>query len=262
VGSNVQSVPLDPNMGAAQSGAMNTIGGMSQYTPEYQQAYYSQANNPYAGQAVQGAQAGGQAMQQQGYQNVGNANYFAGMPGQLSPAIQATLNTAYDPQNALYNQQHQANADFTNAQMAQSGLSFTPWASGVSNTADQTFNTNWLQTQLGRQQTGANTIASLEGTGANAANTAYSLGNQGATQIQQGGAMPYNTQSGINANTAQMLPYLTANQQQQAQDYINYYNAANANTANSLAAGKAQDSYMSNLGAGIGGAAALALKYL
>jgi hypothetical protein len=262
VGSNVQSVPLDPNMGAAQSGAMNTIGGMSQYTPEYQQAYYNQANNPYAGQAVQGAQAGGQAMQQQGYQNVGNANYFAGMPGQLSPAIQATLNTAYDPQNALYNQQHQANSDFTNAQMAQSGLSFTPWASGVSSTADQTFNTNWLQTQLGRQQTGANTVASLEGTSANAANTAYSLGNQGATQIQQGGAMPYDAQTSINANTAQMLPYLTANQQQQAQDYINYYGAANANTVNATNASKAQDSYWANIGAGLGNLIGIGSKFL
>jgi len=57
---------MDPNLGAAQSGAMSNVSTQAQYTPQYQQAYYNQANNPYAGQAVQGAQAGGQAMQAQG----------------------------------------------------------------------------------------------------------------------------------------------------------------------------------------------------
>src|SRR5208337_3084279 len=146
---------------------------------------------------------------------------FAGMPQQLSPAIQATMSTAFDPQNALYKQERQQNADYTNAGLAQSGLSFTPWASGVANQSGQTFDTNWLQSQLARQQTGAATVSSLMGAGEGAANTAYNLGNQGATQMQQGAAMPYNAQTDVNANIAQMLPYLTANQQQQAQDYIN-----------------------------------------
>ncbi len=250
-------------MGTAQSGAVNTIQGMSAYTPTIQSAYYNQADNPYTTGAIQGAQAGGQAMQSQGYQNVNTANYLSNIPQQLSPAVMATLNTAYDPQSALYNQQHQANADYTNASLAQSGLSFTPWASGVGATSDQTFNTNWQATQLGREQTGANTVASLLGAGGTAATTGAALGNQGATQIAQGGAMPYTTQTGINTDTANMLSYLTSNQQQQAQDYTAYYNAANANTANATAAGQANNQYATNIGSGLGSMATLgALAYL
>lgn len=262
MGSNVPNVPLDPNLSRAQTGAMDTIGGMGQYTPEFQSAYYNQADNPYSLGAVQGAQAGGQAMQGQGYQNLSNANYMSNIPQQLNPAIQATLNASYDPQMALYNQQHQANADYTNASLAQSGLSFTPWASGVGATSDQNFNTNWQATQLGRQQQGAGTIAQLLGAGGSAAQTGAALGNQGAGQIAQGAAMPYNTQTGINQNTAQYLPYLTSNQQQQAQDYINYYGAANANTNAATQAGQANNSYMSSIGSGIGTAVGLGLKYL
>lgn len=244
-------------MGAAQSGAINSIQGMGAYTPEIQSAYYNQADNPYTMGAIQGAQAGGQAMQGQGYQNVNTANYLSNIPQQLNPAVMATLNTAYDPQRDLYNQQHQANADYTNASLAQSGLSYTPWASGVGATSDQNFNTNWQATQLGREQTGANTVASLLGAGGTAATTGAQLGQTGATQIAQGGAMPYTTQTGINTDTTAMLPYLTSNQQQQAQDYTAYYNAANANTANATAAGQANNQYMTGIGQGLGGLATL-----
>jgi len=262
MGSSTPNVPMDPNLGTAQTGATTNIQDQAQYTPQYQNAYYSQANNPYSGQAVQGAVAGGQAMQGQGYQNLGMANQFAGLPSQLAPAIQSTYNTAYDPQRALYAQESQANLDRTNAGLAQSGLSYTPWGAGVSNQSGQTFDTNWLATQLGRQQQGADTISSLYGTSAGAANTASTLGNQGAQQVAQGGAMPYGTQTMINQNTSSMLPYLTANQQQMAQDYMQYYAPANENTTNSIRAGNSNNQYMSNVGSGIGSAAAMAAMLL
>jgi hypothetical protein len=250
---------MDPYLGTAQSGAISGIQGLGQYTPQFQSAYYNQAANPYTGQAVQGAQTGGAAMQQQGAQNVNTANQFAGVPQQLSPAIQATLNTAYDPMNALYGQQHQQNADFTNASLAQSGLGFSPWASGVQSQSDQTFNTNWLSTQLGREQTGANTIGQLLSASGGAAQTGATLGNQGAQQIAQGGAMPYNAQTGINTQLAQMLPYLTSNQQAQNQAYTSYYGAANQNNANAVNAGIANNQYATGIGQGIGTLGALGL---
>jgi hypothetical protein len=191
-------------------------------------------------------------MQNQGYSNMSMANTFAGIPSQLSPAIQSTLNTAYDPQQALYKQEYQQTMDRTNAQMAQAGLSFTPWASGVASNASEGFDTNWLATQLGRQTQGAQTIASLVGTGANAANTASSLGSTGATDIAQGAAMPYNAQTSANAQLAAMLPYLTANQQQMAQDYTNYYNASTGNTNAAISAGNANNNYMGQIGLGAG----------
>ena len=258
MGSSTPNVPMDPNLGTAQTGAITNIQDQAQYTPQYQQAYYSQANNPYSGQAVQGAVAGGQAMQGQGYQNLSMANQFAGLPSQLAPAIQATYNTAYDPQRALYAQESQSNMDRTNAGLAQSGLSYTPWGAGVSNQSGQTFDTNWLATQLGRQQQGADTISSLYGTSAGAANTAANLGSTGANQISGGAMMPYGAQTTINQNTSAMLPYLTANQQQQAQDYISYYNPANQNTSNAINAGHYQDQYMTDIGTGVGQAAGAA----
>jgi len=251
-GSSVPNVPMDPNLGSAQSGAISGIQGLGQYTPQFQSLYYNQANNPGVTGAMQGAQAGGQALQAQGAQNIGTSNMFAGVPGQLSPAIQATLNTAYDPQQQLYGQEHQANTDFTNATLASSGLGFTPWAAGVGAQSDQYFNTNWLQSQLGREQTGANTIAGLLGAGTGAATTGAALGAQGAGQIAQGGALPYQTQTGINTDLAQFLPLLTANQQQQLQDYLSYYSAANANTANAVQAGMANNQYATGIGSGLG----------
>ncbi len=263
MGSNVPNIPTDPNMGAAQQGAMGGISSMASATPQYQALYNAQASNPYAGQAIAGAQAGGQAMQQQGQQNINTANMFAGIPGQLSPAVAATLSTAYDPQQQLYSQERQQAIDTANAQNAASGLGFTPWGAGVTNQATTNFDTNWIQTQLGREQTGASTIAQLLGAGEGAAASGASLGAQGAGQIAQGAALPYATQTTMNQNLQPFLSDLTANQQQMAQDYLNYYGAANANTANAISAGAANNQYMTGIGQGIGGLAGLgALAYL
>ena len=252
MGSSVPNVPMDPNLGAAQSSAMSGAAGLNSNIGNYQNLYNAQANSPYASQALAGSQAAGQMMQGQGYQNINTANMFAGVPSQLSPAISATLSTAYDPQNALYQSEYQKSMDQTNAQLAQSGLSFTPWAAGVTGDAADSFNTSWLQSQLGREQTGASTIAQLLGAGEGAATTGATLGNQGATQIATGAALPYQTQTGINTNTATALGNLTAAQQQQLQDYINYYSAATGNTQAAVQAGQANNQYASNIGLGAG----------
>jgi hypothetical protein len=259
LGSNVPNIPLDPNQGMAQAATLSGISNLSSNIADYQGLYNAQASSPYAAQAMQGAQAGGQALQAQGVQNIGNSNVFAGVPQQLSPAVAATLNTAYDPQDALRAQMYQQSMDQTNAQLAQSGLSFTPWAAGVTNNNANTFGTNWLQSQLGREQTGAATIAQLLSAGEGAATTGAQLGAQGAGQIASGALLPYQTQTGINQNTAQALGNLTAAQQQQVQDYQAYVNAANAQAANAISAGNDNNQYMASIGSGIGTAAGLGL---
>lgn len=251
--SNVPKVPLDPNLGAVQGSAYGATQGLGAYTPATQSVFYNQQNNPYTGQAIQGAQAGGAAMQGQGTTNLSNASTFQGLPSSLLPFAQQTLQTGFDPQNALYGQKHQANTDFTNAALSQRGLGATPWGAGVSAMSDQYFNTNWLDTLLGRQQTAANTAGSLVGTAGNAATMGAGLGAQGAQQLAAGGALPYQVSTGINTDLAGFLPYLTSNQQQQIQDYLQYYGQANQNTANAVNAGKAQDAANLALGQGIGG---------
>lgn len=252
-GSDVPKVPLDPNLGSAQSGAMSGIQGLGAYTPTTQSVFYNQQNNPFAGQAIGGAQAGGAATIGQGGANLANAGQFQGIPQSILPFVQSTLNTGFDPQNALYGQKHQENTDFTNAALSQRGLGATPWGVGVQSMSDQYFNTNWLDTLLGRQQTAANTAGGLIGAAGNAANTGASLGAQGAGQLASGAALPYSVSTGINTDLAGFLPYLTSNQQQQVNDYLNYYGAANQNTANAVAAGKARDTAGQFLGQGIGG---------
>jgi len=250
--SNVPTIPQDPNMGAAQFGAMGSIGSLGQYQPQYQSAYYNQANNPYQGQAMQGAFAAGNAAINQGQGNLQSASYFQGVPQQLQPAIAATLQTAYDPQQNLYQSQLQSAMDKANVFNANAGLSTSPYGVGLMQEAQQNFDTNWLQSQLGRETQGAQTINSLLGASGTAATAGANLGTTGAQQILAGYGQPYTTSSGINQQTASMLPYLTALPQQQAQDYMAYYGAANQNTANQIAAGSAQDKSLSGLGQGLG----------
>jgi hypothetical protein len=246
-------MPTDPNLGAVQGGAAGNIQGLGAYNQPTQQLFYNQQQNPFAAPAIQGAQAGGAATMAQGGANLNNANAFQGIPQSLLPFVQSTLNTGFDPQNALYGQQHQANTDFTNAALSQRGLGATPWGAGVSSMSDQYFNTNWLNTLLGRQQTAAGTAGQLLGAGEGAATTGANLGQTGAGQLAFGAAMPYEVSTGINTDLASFLPYLTSNQQQQIGDYLNYYGQANQNNANAINAGKAQDAANLAMGQGIGG---------
>lgn len=254
--SDVQQVPLDPNLGRVQNNEFNTIQGMGQYTPQTQQVYYNEVGNQrnYAPQAYAGANQAAGLMGNQAQMNTANAGVFSGVPSQLNPAIAQTLQTAYDPQKALYNQNLQASVDSTNQGLANSGLQYSPYGAGVQATNTNQFNTNWLQSQLGREQTGANTISSLLSSGEGAANTANTLAGQGAQQTYEAGLLPYQTATAFNQNLANAVPYLTMNQQQQIGDYNSYYGAANTNTANATAAGNANNQYNMGLGNSIGGA--------
>src|SRR5262249_6939789 len=127
----------------------------------------------------------------------GNSAVLGSVPPTLVPYANQALTTGFDPQQNLYNLMHQQNTDFTNVDLANRGLSTSPWGAGVAATSDQLFNTNWLQTQLGREQTGANTASNLLGTGANLGSVSAALGGQGAQDIAMGGALPYMTATGI-----------------------------------------------------------------
>lgn len=61
------------------------------------------------------------------------------------------LNTGFDPQNALYNQQYQQQLDQQNAINAMNGVSGSPYAAGVSGQESRQFNTDWENQQLNRQ---------------------------------------------------------------------------------------------------------------
>jgi len=252
--SNVPSVPLDPNQTAAQNATFGNIQGMSAATPQFQGVFNSQATNPGVPGAQAGAQAGGAALTGQGDQNLGTSASMAGAFPTLLPFMQQALQTGFDPQNALKGQLGQQSRDTTNQDLASRGLQYSPFGAGVASTQDQLFNTNWLQSQLNREQTGANTANTLLGAGVNTAQAGAGLGNTGAKQLAEGGALPYMTNTGINQDLASFLPYLTQNQQQMIQDLLHYGSNANQTAGVAVQAGQAQDKADQAFGSGIGGA--------
>lgn len=254
--SNVPTIPTDPNLQGASNAAMGGAASVAGMAPLFQSAYFNQGANTgaFGPGAMGGAAAGGAAMQGVGGQALGNSAAIGSTFPTLQPFATAALNTGFDPQNSLYNLLHQQNTDFTNVDLANRGLGSSPWGAGVANTSDMLFNTNWLATLGQRQAQGASTADALLGTGANLAGSSETLGKAGATDLAQGGALPYMTATGINQDLAGFLPYLTQAQQQAIQDYLGVYGQANANNANAVNAGAAQDKADQAFGLGIGSA--------
>jgi hypothetical protein len=194
-------------------------------------------NNPGASQFTAGANAlspvaGGAGMQQIG----AGSNLINGTQGNLA-AAQSALNTAFDPQNALYAQQYQQNNDATNAGLAARGLATTPYGAGVQNTSDQQFNTNWLQSQLQRQATGAQTASTLQGATGAADTTGAGLQTTGLNTALQGASLPFSTAQTIGTDQQQALSALgaqgttaTNNAQQQIADFLQYLGLGNQAT--------------------------------
>lgn len=95
---------------------------------------------------------------------------IAGAAGQLAPYIGQALTTGFDPQGALFQQQQQLLQDQTRAAEAAAGVAGTPYGAGVEAQTMGNFDLNWLNQELARQQTGAQTAEGLlSGYGAGAA---------------------------------------------------------------------------------------------
>lgn len=180
------------------SGAYGTYGGNpGAYIPtgqaqadQYYQNIYGQML-PYAtnlpGQVIPGYQAYSTNIQQNPFagQELGGAQTVSGYGAQGAQALQGAggqvLNTAFDPQTALYNQLQQQTTDQANAANAAAGVS-GPYAAGTTDQALQNFNIAWQNQQLARQQQGIQ-----------AAGQAYT-GAQGLGT--QAASLPYNTYLG------------------------------------------------------------------
>lgn len=149
-----------------------------------------------AGQQAYGA--GGQAISQ------GN-NMYSG--------ANAVMNTAFDPQQTLYNKLQQQNTDQTNANEAQRGITMSPYGAGVANESNKNFNIDWQNQQLQRQESGLQSAGTGNTTGANLQST-------GVNQLNAAGQLPYATGQQAFENS-----------QQSIQDYLNYLNHGTAASA-------------------------------
>ena len=135
--------------------------------------------------------------QAQGQQGLNMSGQLA---GQINPTLNAAnrvLDTAFDPQSALYNRtQHQLDQQ-TAANQASRGLAMTPYGAELSNQADSNFNIDWQNAQLSRQTAGVSAY-----TGANASASQMA---QGANQSGAAGLGNMNTGAGLSYNTAQQI---------------------------------------------------------
>ena len=167
------------------------INPYAQNSQQYQDVLNQTYNNPYAQQAQLGAQAGGQALTGVGQSMLGAAGQYGQFTAGAMPAAQQMLNTAFDPQNALFNQQQQRLQDQVRASNAAAGIGTSPVGAGLENQAMSNFDIAWQQQQLANQNaglTGYNNAITNVGRGLDVTGQ---MGTSGATALQTGAGMPY-----------------------------------------------------------------------
>lgn len=247
-------------IGSGMQDAGQTLGSTAtDYLGGVQSQVGSLLANPYLAQAQQGANTAGGMLTNAGgmYQNAGQNAYGQGSTlanyaqGGL-PAASSVLNTAMDPQGALYNRSLQQTQDQIGAFLARSGLTDSGAGGKIASDALNNFNIDWQNQQLGRQTQGLgayNTAVSSAGNNMQGAAGLQSGGAnaaaQGAATYAQGAALPAQTYqqlgstnlSNLNAvgNAAQMYGNLQgtgANLQMSGNAAGN--NAYNSNLANIL----------------------------
>jgi hypothetical protein len=158
------------------------------------------ATNPWSTSLINSAQTAGTQAGQQGTNNLGAADQLRTSTGQM-------LNTAFDPQNALYNRTLQQLQDQQRVGQAARGITMSPYGAGLENQALSNFNIDWQNNQLGRQTQGLQTAGQTYGQAGN-------IGQQGVGQTAQVGGMPYQAYE--------------QNQQNDIANWLAYINAQNA----------------------------------
>jgi hypothetical protein len=226
-GQNSNNVPVNtfqmPNMTSTANQASSSTTAMDQTLQSLLSQYMPQMNTQ-TGANTQGAQAGSLAAQSTipGATAVGQGS-MAGAQN-LQGGANSILNTAFDPQQQLYQQMFQQNQDMANVQNTMSGVGTTPYGAGVADQSNQNFNINWANQQLGRQATGLQSAESAYG-------AAQPLGNAGQSALVQSAMLPYaTTAAGAGANTQALqggIGATTSASQPTIQDLLAYLGVGN-----------------------------------
>ena len=273
---------LPPNLTQAANNELGMIPQLGQNNiyqqmlPNAQNTVYGALNSPYYGQALGGAQQAAQYGMQQSQQGLGAANQLYGQMGQIPGLENQLAQSAFDPQNQLYNYLQAQNSNQTNADLAARGLSMSGAGGQIASQQNQLFNQNWQNNLLNRQLAGVQGIGALNQSAGQLGAVGSSIGTQGVNLMSQSAAMPYQTQ--INAANSQLGLIGTAGQygqqanlpiQQQISDYNTYQglgspgaqigqqnqlNQASQGFGQTIAApiGNAISGAISNWGSGIG----------
>ena len=174
-----------PNVGSTAQNFQSGVSGLGQYNtagqvlPQYGAITQGLVNNPYAGGYQSGANTAGQMGMTAG------ANAFAGGSGLYGYGTQV-MNTAMDPQQALYNQTLQQVTNQQNVQNANAGVATSPYGAGLTDMNIGNFNIDWQNAQLVRQIAGLGAAGTAYDQGAN-------LQSGGVGTYLQGAGLPYST---------------------------------------------------------------------
>jgi hypothetical protein len=207
-------------------GAQNLPG---QVVPGLDTATQNLTNNPYTAMAQGGANAAGAyGTNTLAPQMQAGASSLFGLGATGAPYGSQILQTGFDPQKALYNQQFNQQQQQSNAINSMYGLGSSPAGAGLAAQNATNFNIDWQQSQLQREATAAQGYGNLvNATGAANAGGA-DLGTAANGMLVQAGAQPYGAYSTIQGNNASALNTLSTDTQ-------NAY-GLDANTLNALAA--------------------------
>jgi hypothetical protein len=248
------------NLGAATTGAA---------VPGYQSLYNSAQTNPYYGNYQAGVGSTGANQVSFGQGEVSQGAGLQALGNQYASYIPGTLATAYDPQNALYNQTQQANTQQQSAINAANGVAGSPFGAGLTAQNNQNFNINWQNNQQQRQIAGLNAAQGLGQTDASLQTTGGDLGAAGYNSQYQGYQAPYQAYNQNQSVISQALNQLVQGDSAAGQPYsaqsqsnLGYLGAAlgseQANLQSFQAQQQADNSFWSGLGSILGGVGGLA----
>lgn len=272
---NVQAPALNtyqlPNIDQAAQGALGALGGIqNQYTPAAWQNYQNIASNPYFGGAIAGAQQAAGLGQGQALGQAGWGNMVSGQGAGLYPYAQGIMQTAMDPQSALYARTLQQVTEQTRAGQAARGIAMSPYGAGVENKALSDFNIDWQKQMLDRMIAGGNAAGGLYGQAGSQIAGGQQMGAAAPGQYYQASMYPYSVATGQGNTQMDALLKAYGIPSGLAQNYMGYtgqgmQGIGNLNTAqnamfkNQLTqandAFNQQNQMFKNLGQGIGFAA-------
>lgn len=181
--------------GAAQSA--NQYGGLA-----------SSIGGQIAGQNAAGAAPGvyNQGMGQAG--QVANSGYMdiaRALLGSEFTAGNKVLQTAFDPQQTLYNQQYQQMLDQQNAINSMNGVATSPYGAGLAGQAAQNFNTSWQNQQLSRQLEGLSGFTNALQGGVSGYGGVMGAGSNAYNALASGAVNNYAGLTGAEANALASL---------------------------------------------------------
>jgi len=155
--------------------------------------------NPYQQLAQSGANQAGGMLQNTGASTYGQGQQFSNAAAGGLPAAGDVLNTAFDPQQQLYNRSLQQTQDQIGTLLARTGLTDSGAGGKIAADALNNFNIDWQNNQLGRQTQGLQSYTNaLTGAGQNLAQGA-NLQTGGAGTLAQGAQLPFSTYQGLGA---------------------------------------------------------------